>query len=362
MKIDLVIGTRPNIIKAGPLYAALRNCSWCQPRIVFLMQHTDPELSTQVLEDLGIPNEAILNLPLESSGYGARLGEMMAVYAREMSCSRPDLVVVFGDVDATLAAAYAAKRAHIPLAHVEAGLRSHDREMPEELNRLMVDAIADFHFTTSEDAVQTLVEKEGHSPDQVHFVGNLMIDALLHTVDQAHGLALCSKYGVMPGQFALATFHRPSNVDSREALSSLLDMLRESAKRLPVLLPLHPRTSAAMKRHGLSSAIHDIQGLQLLPPLRYRDFVSLLSCARLAMTDSGGIQEETTVLGIPCLTVRENTERPITLEQGSNRLVKPRVVAVAIDALLLMPACASPNIPGWDGQTALRILQHLQPT
>ena len=360
MDIDLIIGTRPNIIKAGPLYAALHDSGWCRPRIVFLMQHTDPALSTQVLEDLEIPDEAILHLPLESSGYGMRLGEMVAAYEREVALARPDLVIVFGDVDATLAAAYAAKRAQIPLAHVEAGLRSHDRGMPEELNRLMVDAIADLHFTTSEDAVRTLVDKEGHSPQRVHFVGNLMIDALLRTVDQTRGQSLCAEQDVEPEKFALATFHRPSNVDSPQALSALLAMLREAAQRLPVLLPLHPRTSAALEQHGLTSTLQEIQGLQCLPPLRYKDFVSLLSCARLAMTDSGGIQEETTVLGIPCLTVRENTERPITLEQGSNRLVNPDAVAAAMDEILLMPTGAPPQISGWDGQTALRICKRIQ--
>lgn len=353
--IDLVVGTRPNIVKAAPLLAELLETGWCDPRLVFLMQHTDDALASQPLEDLGIPIDRPLYLPIGRQGYALRIGEILEAYSAQLSRDRPDVVVVFGDVDTTLAAAYAAKRQHLPLVHVEAGLRSGDRTMPEELNRLMVDAICDVYFTTSEEARHTLVECEGQRGDLVHHVGNLMIDSLFRTVDREHGASLCDAFGVIPGRFGLATFHRPSNVDDPEDLAQLLDILREACLHLPLVLPLHPRTSAALSRSGLMAQASEIPGLSMVPALRYRDFVSLLSLSRLVLTDSGGVQEETSVLGIPCLTVRTTTERPITLDSGSNKLVARRDVLKEMRAYLERPMPDPARIPLWDGRTAGRI-------
>ncbi|RNF84353.1 non-hydrolyzing UDP-N-acetylglucosamine 2-epimerase [Montanilutibacter psychrotolerans] len=358
-RVDLIVGTRPNIVKLGPLAHALSASDWCDPRVVFLEQHTNAGLGDDILADLGVDADHVLRIPLPGDGYGQRLGDMVAGYGEALRADTPDLVVVFGDVDATLAAALAAKRHGLPVAHVEAGLRSHDRRMPEELNRLMVDAIADLFFATSEDAVDTLVRSEGKPADAVHFVGNLMIDSLVRTLDADAGARLGDAIGLPRGGFAVATFHRPSNVDHEPGLRAMLSLLQQASTRLPVVLPLHPRTAAALDRHGLRAHADGIDGLHLLPPIRYREFISLLSHARVAMTDSGGLQEETSFLGVPCLTVRENTERPVTITLGTNCLTSPAEAIGKLDAILQSPRAAATPIPLWDGNTAGRMTRVL---
>jgi len=350
-QIDLVMGTRPNIIKAAPLYKALAASDWALPRLVFLQQHTDPALSTQTMEDVGICQSRVTTIPLFGDHYGDRLGCMVSRYANLLGAGKPDLVTAFGDVDTTLAAAIAAKREHCQLAHVEAGLRSHDRQMPEELNRLMVDSIADLHLTTTAEARDTLL-REGHPESSVHFVGNLMIDSLLATIDSGLAEQLCRDLGIIPGHFILSTFHRPSNVDSREGLLALTTMLASIAMRLPIVWPMHPRTQAALEREQLLGDL-DIPGLLLVPPLRYRDFVALQSAARAVVTDSGGIQEECAVLGIICLTIRDSTERPDTLSAG-NELSKPHAADERLAHLLQAPRTTRQQIQLWDGGTACR--------
>lgn len=356
--IDLVIGTRPNIIKAAPLYKALLTSEWASPRLVFLQQHTDPALSTLTLEDVGIDVTQVVMVALQGDHYGERFGDMVSRYAALLREARPDLVMVFGDVDTTFAAAVAAKREQCSLAHVEAGLRSYDRTMPEELNRLMVDSISDLLFTTTAEARDILLA-EAHDPSTVHFVGNLMIDSLLKTVEPALAGTLCTRFGLHPGQFILATFHRPSNVDSRAGLQSLLDMLAQMTRRLPVIWPLHPRTRAALQREQLLPAL-DMPGLHIVEPLRYREFVCLQSAARVVVSDSGGIQEECAVLGITCLTVRDNTERPDTLGHG-NELVTPESAVHRLDSQL---ATGTPTLPLpielWDGNAAFRLLEQMR--
>lgn len=357
-QIDLVIGTRPNIIKAAPLYKALSATDWAMPKLVFLQQHTDPALSTHTLEDAGLSETSMVTIPLSGASFGDRVGSMIAGYAELLADEKPDLVTVFGDVDTTLAAAIAAKRQQCLLAHVEAGLRSHDRRMPEELNRLMVDAISDIHLTTTQEATSTLLG-EGHRRENIHFVGNLMIDSLLSTVDQGAADALSEQFQVRNGEFVLATFHRPSNVDSREGLQALATMLRQICAISPVLFPLHPRTRAAIEREALQAEF-SIPSLTVLPPLRYREFVSLLSVARAVVSDSGGIQEECSILGITCLTVRENTERPDTLSAG-NELTSPEGAAVKLmHHFLTKTTTTKGRIPMWDGQTAPRLVQVLE--
>lgn len=354
-QIDLVIGTRPNIIKAAPLYSALEALPGCRPRMVFLMQHTDPALSWQALDDLGIPREKIVPVHLEGTGYERRFGEMLSSYTTLVSDHPPHLTVVFGDVDTTLAAAYAAKRAQVAVAHVEAGLRSGDKRMPEELNRLMVDAISDLHFATTEEARETLISREGHAPAGVIFVGNLMIDSLLQTADAHTGRAIAQKLGVDPSNFAVATFHRPSNVDTEESLREMLKLLGDASRQIPIVLPLHPRTSASLVKHRLRDELTAIENLVVTDSMRYREFISLLKISRAVITDSGGLQEETSVLGVPCLTVRENTERAVTLEAGRHELVSPRDVGVTLARLLSNPAHRPDPPPMWDGMSARRI-------
>ena len=358
-RIDLIAGTRPNLVKLGPLSTQLSAKPWCQADVVFLEQHTAQALSSEVMADLGIDAGRVHRIPLDQGGSGYRLGEMVSRYGEHARLRQPDLVIVFGDVDATLAATLSAKREGLVVAHVEAGLRSLDRRMPEELNRLMVDAIADMFFTTTAEASATL-HAEGHDPERVHLVGNLMIDSLHRSLDLPTGRIRARELGLTPGEFLVATFHRPSNVDHPDSLRNVLELLEQVTRRLPVLLPLHPRTSAALERHGLRGRIEAISGLRLTQPIRYAEFVSLIGLARLAITDSGGIQEETTVLGIPCLTFRENTERPETITLGTNRLIDIANASRCVEDILDTPPPRRPEIPLWDGQCAARIARVLE--
>ncbi|MFZ7096835.1 non-hydrolyzing UDP-N-acetylglucosamine 2-epimerase [Luteimonas dalianensis] len=353
--IDLVIGTRPNIVKAGPLLAALRNVDWCRPRLVFLAQHTQDAMTTDTLEDVGIGVDEVVRVDLEADGTGRRMGEMIDGYARLLADAAPSLVMVFGDVDSTLAAAYAAKRMMIPVAHVEAGLRSGDMAMPEELNRRMVDSISDLLLTTMESANRNLLG-EGRDGSDIHFTGNLMIDALRSTLERQDWRpdveGLWNRHGLGQGRYAVATFHRPSNVDSRNHLEQVTRLLAAASEHLPVVFPVHPRSRAALERHRFN--VHGDQVIAL-PPLRYSSFMGLLSGARLVLTDSGGIQEETSVLGVPCLTFRNNTERPETVTMGTNRLASPADADREIRRILASPMPAESRIPLWDGNAAGRI-------
>ncbi|WP_187775714.1 non-hydrolyzing UDP-N-acetylglucosamine 2-epimerase [Luteimonas suaedae] len=352
--IDLVIGTRPNIVKAGPLLACLRDVDWCRPRLVFLAQHTLGPMTTQTLEDVQIALPEVHRIDLEAGDMGHRMGEMIGKYAAHLDSSPPQLVLVFGDVDSTFAATYAAKRMQIPVAHVEAGLRSGDLTMPEELNRRMVDSVCDLLFTTTHSATENLL-REGRSADSITFAGNLMIDALKKMLAQKDLLLptkrLWSEHGLEEGGYAVATFHRPSNVDIAGHLQQIVRLLEVAAERLPVVFPVHPRSERALERHGLL-----IGGrVNLVPPLRYSEFISLLSYARVALTDSGGLQEETSILGIPCLTFRPNTERPETVTLGTNRLARPENAGLEIDRVLASPMPEPSVIPRWDGNAAPRV-------
>jgi len=317
-------------------------------------------MSDFTLEDLLFESEDIHRIPLSAGSTGSRLGEMIERYMDLLAAAPARLVLVFGDVDATLAAAYAGKRMAIPVAHVEAGLRSGDMRMPEELNRRMIDSIADFLFTTTEQAGLNLLA-EGRRPAQITFTGNLMIDAMKMTLSRAsvldEGSSLCAQYGLVPDEYAIATFHRPSNVDAASGVRGVAEVLTAASHQIPVLFPIHPRTQAAFERHGLLQLLHGNPNLKLVPPLRYRHFMALLSRCRLALTDSGGLQEETSVLGIPCLTFRENTERPETITDGTNRLVRAQDAGLEVAGVLASPLPARATIPGWDGRSAARIVQ-----
>jgi UDP-N-acetylglucosamine 2-epimerase (non-hydrolysing) len=326
--------------------------------VIFIAQHASPNLSDQIFEDLAVNRERITTIPLDKTEYGARLGEIISRYTKEMVLDRPDLAVVFGDVDVTLGAALAAKRAKVPLAHIEAGLRSGDMDMPEEMNRILVDAVADLLYAPSEDASNNLVFGEAKDPKQVHFVGNIMIDSLALTLDAALQSRLEADYGIKRGEFGLATFHRPSTVDSFEALSLVVELLENLASRIPIVLPLHPRTETSLRSHGLRERIAGNPSIIDVDAVRYTTFVNLLAMSRLVVTDSGGIQEEASYLGVPCLTYRDNTERPVTVRLGTNTLVNRYDVEDAINSVLRGAAGDRPQpapIPLWDGKTALRI-------
>lgn len=352
--IDLVVGTRPNIVKAAPLLHVLARAEWCRPRLVFLAQHTQDAMTTQTFEDLAVVGDKIVRVDIHSTTAGMRFGEMIEGYSQLVQSSRPSLTVVFGDVDATFAATYAAKREHVPVAHVEAGLRSGDMRMPEEINRRLVDGVCDLYFTTMESGTRNLLS-EGVRGGDIHFCGNLMIDAMMDVLEREPELELrrlLNGFGLAAQDYAVATFHRPSNVDSIEHLQRMIDVLAVASSHIPVVFPVHPRSAAALERHGLQVGTGRIHAV---PPMRYRDFMALLSRCRLALTDSGGLQEETSALGIPCLTFRENTERPETITLGTNRLVAPEEADAEIRKALAAPKPTRRAIPGWDGCAAPRI-------
>ncbi len=347
-----VVGARPNFMKAGPVVKALARRSVRQI-LVHTGQHYDRALSEVFFEQLGLPAPD-LNLDVGSGSQGRQTAALLVALEDALPPLAPSIVVVYGDVNSTLAAALVASKAGLPLAHVEAGLRSFDRTMPEEINRVVTDALADELFVTSSEAVDNL-RREGARADRIHFVGNPMIDSLLAHLDQFDPAAARATHA-LDGPYAVATLHRPANVDSPAAAAGLVGMLRAIGERLPVVLPLHPRGRATLEAAGLGS----VPRLRVVEPLGYVEFLSLVRGASVVVTDSGGIQEETTILGVPCLTVRPNTERPITISQGTNRLVAPHEVAVAIDGILAgsVRRPAQPPLL-WDGHAGDRIADRL---
>ena len=354
-----VVGARPNFMKAGPVVRALAALAAPQ-LLVHTGQHYDRGLSEVFFEELGLP-EPDQNLGVGSGSQAAQTAALLTALDDALPPLHPAIVVVYGDVNSTLAAALVTSKREIPLAHVEAGLRSFDRSMPEEINRLVTDALADLLFTTSPEAIDNL-EHEGVPAERIHFVGNPMIDTLLANLGRFDAAAAQATFGLRP-PYAVATLHRPANVDTPSAATALVAMLRGVAEQLPVLLPLHPRGRATLEAAGLTG----VRGLTVTEPLGYVQFVSLVRGAAVVITDSGGIQEETTILGVPCLTVRPNTERPITITHGTNRLVRPDEVPGAVrEALAANPsAAASPDRreppPLWDGRAGGRIASILAP-
>ncbi len=347
-----IVGARPNFMKAAPVVDQLDKIG-SRPKLVHTGQHYDEKMSGVFFEELGMP-EPDLNLGVGSGSHAQQTAALMVALEEVFVDLGPERVVVYGDINSTLAATVTASKMHIPVAHVEAGLRSFDRRMPEEVNRVVTDSLSDLHFTTSPEAKDHLLA-EGVSEDGIHFVGNPMIDTLLRFRDTVDPAPVRKEYGVEK-DFALVTVHRPSNVDDPAAAGALVEGLRRVSQRLPVLVPLHPRGRAMLEEQGLGS----IEGLKVVDPVGYLEFLALLASARVVLTDSGGIQEETTVLGVPCLTLRENTERPITVTMGSNRLVgnKPAVVESALDEVL-SGAKGGKVPPLWDGQAGKRIADTL---
>ena len=351
MKIDLVAGTRPNVMKVAPVYLALKSLAWCEPRLVFIKQHDHRHMSYDLLGEFGIEDYTVIEISTES--FGDRLGSIISEYSALIGQAPPDAVLVPGDVDVAVGGALAAKRAGLPVIHLEAGLRSHDRRMPEEINRIIIDSISDLLLTPSEAATQNLIFHEGHPHSNVDFVGNVMIDSLAMMVSDEATRKVAERHGVEQGAYALTTFHRPSNVDNWDNLARILDALETLSQRASVVFPVHPRTRSNLEKSGLMARL-EASSVKLLEPVGYTDFVNLMAGAALMVTDSGGIQEETSFLGVPCLTLRETTERPITLTHGTNHLVDFDTLGPVLASIALGRRKPS-SIPLWDGLAAWRV-------
>jgi UDP-N-acetylglucosamine 2-epimerase (non-hydrolysing) len=353
--ISAVVGARPNFMKIAPILDEVRRRPRVQARLIHTGQHYSPEMSETFFKELGMPAPDV-NLEIGSGTHTAQTAQIMMRLESEFMEHRPGLVLVVGDVNSTVAAAMVAAKLGIPVAHVEAGLRSFDRTMPEEINRLVTDVLSDYLFASEPSGAANLLA-EGVPKEKIFLVGNVMIDTLLKFRDKAAQSGVLDRLGLNPRSYCVATLHRPSNVDDPVQLAALVRLLSELAKRLPVVFPVHPRTAGRIQTAGLPT-----DGLILAPPLGYLDFLRLTSEARLVLTDSGGIQEETTILNVPCLTLRENTERPVTIEQGTNRLVgtdPERVWEAALEALDTPPR--PPKAPDlWDGHASMRILDCIE--
>lgn len=359
--IFLVAGARPNFMKVAPLYKALSSRPHFRVTLVHTGQHYDPELSDVFFRDLDLPAPDIA-LGVRAGTHGAQTGQVMEAFEQELLKHRPDLVIVVGDVNSTLACTLATVKVQYSdgrrpkIAHVEAGLRSFDRTMPEEINRIVTDAVSDYLFTTERDAGSNLTG-EGVPEDRIFLVGNVMIDTLLTQSRRARQLRAWESLGLTAGTYAVVTVHRPSNVDSPEHLGRIVRLLRGLSARLPTVFPAHPRTARQLEKLNLIEELEGEDNLVLTGPLGYLEFLGLMSESRLVVTDSGGIQEETTVLGIPCLTLRNNTERPVTLTDGTNRLVgsDPHAALAAVDEVLAGNGQGHSVPELWDGAAAERI-------
>lgn len=357
IRILAVAGARPNFMKIAPLmHEFARRADRFEPILVHTGQHYDKAMSESFFTDLGIP-EPDVNLGVGSGSHGVQTAEVLSRIEALLVEREPDAVLVVGDVNSTIAAALAAVKLHVPVAHVEAGLRSWDRQMPEEINRVLTDAISEWLFTTEPVAEENLL-REGIAPEKIHFVGNVMIDTLIRHRERARSLDTVERLGLEPGGYAVLTLHRPSNVDSAEQLGRLFEVLGRLNRELPVVFPCHPRTANAIERN-LGGRRPD---LHVTNPLGYLDFLRLLMDAQMVLTDSGGIQEETTALGVPCLTLRDSTERPVTVTEGTNQIVgtDPAAIEEAIEALRSGPPREGRRPALWDGKAATRIVDVLE--
>lgn len=365
-KIICVVGARPNFMKIAPIMAALASSPKpLQARLVHTGQHYDEAMKHQFFNQLGIPHPD-MDLGVGSGSHAVQTAEVMRRFEPVLDAEQPQAVLVVGDVNSTIACALVAAKKGVPVIHVEAGLRSYDRTMPEEVNRVLTDQISDLLFTTERSAHENLL-REGIDGGRIHFVGNVMIDTLLRHVRQATPASQTLAAVADPALFlnnsdgyAVLTLHRPSNVDDAVVLERLLTTLRGISERMPLVFPVHPRTESRIAEMGLSKLL-DTPRIQRLPPQGYLAMLGLMSQARLVLTDSGGIQEETTALGVPCITLRENTERPITAEEGTNTVVgtDPARILAAFNDVITRGGKAGRVPELWDGRAAQRIVSVL---
>lgn len=361
LRIINVVGARPNFMKIAPVIDEMRRRSdRIEPLLVHTGQHYDESMSDSFFEDLGIPRPDI-NLEIGSGSHSEQTARVMIAFEQVLLQHSADWVVVVGDVNSTMAAAIVAAKMNVRVAHVEAGLRSGDRTMPEEINRVVTDALADLLLTPSRDANENLL-REGVAPQKISFVGNVMIDTLYRNLDNARRSRVLERLDLQPNHYCAMTLHRPSNVDDEKTLAGIINALEAIGERLPIVFPVHPRTRERLEQFNLSERIGKMKSLLMIEPLGYLDFLQLYSNSRLVLTDSGGIQEETTVLGIPCLTLRPNTERPITVLEGTNSLVgnTPEVITREAFAALDRPAGAARVPELWDGHAAPRIVDAIE--
>ena len=357
-KIHLVAAARPNFMKVAPLYYALKDEPWSDPVIVHTGQHYDLNMSDVFFQDLGLPAPHI-HLGVGKGTHAEQTGQVMIAYEKVLFDVRPDLVVVVGDVNSTVACTLSAVKLGVPVAHLEAGLRSFDRKMPEEINRLVTDALTDILWTPSPDGDTNLI-REGIPAEKIQLVGNIMIDSLEMVREKIRAENTVRDLRLENKKFAVVTLHRPSNVDVPNKLIKLCETLVAISKRIPLVFPVHPRTRKNIEKAGLNGNLSAGRQLLLLEPLSYRRFMNLVFNCRLAITDSGGIQEETTYLGIPCLTLRPNTERPITITRGTNQLCEIEDLLRKVERVLSAPQKTPPKIELWDGHTASRIVRSLK--
>jgi UDP-N-acetylglucosamine 2-epimerase (non-hydrolysing) len=350
--IHLIAAARPNFMKVAPLYHALKGDRGCTPLVVHTGQHYDANMSDAFFRDLGLPEPAA-HLDVGSGTHAEQTGRTMIAYERVCQASRPDAIVVVGDVNATAACAMVGAKLWIPVVHLEAGLRSHDRRMPEEINRRVTDAIADLLWTPSPDADANLLA-EGVAPAKIDRIGNIMIDSFEMLRPRIEQAGIRAQLGLGDRPYAVVTLHRPSNVDERGKLAELVSALLAVAQELEVVFAIHPRTRQRLCDFSLLASLTGCNGIHATEPLSYIDFMNLVMRCAIAITDSGGVQEETTYLGIPCVTLRENTERPITVTQGSNRLAQPADLLGAVREALsgTWPTGSRPD--RWDGHTSER--------
>jgi UDP-N-acetylglucosamine 2-epimerase (non-hydrolysing) len=364
MKIINIVGARPNFMKIAPLMREYGRHTRIQPLLVHTGQHYDEKMSDLFFRDLGIPQPDI-NLEIGSASHAVQTAEIMKAFEPVVLEHRPDAVLVVGDVNSTIACGLVAVKLGVRLIHVEAGLRSFDRTMPEEINRILTDSISDFLFCTEQAGVDNL-RAEGVASEKIHMVGHVMIDTLLHHLERARQSTIIDdlrKQGCLDGDgFAVLTLHRPSNVDDPAIFTRILDALEVIQRDMPILFPVHPRTRKNIAALGLQGRVESLRNLHLLDPIGYLDFLKLQATAKIVLTDSGGIQEETTILKVPCITLRENTERPVTAEIGSNQIVgtdTQKIVAAYRNAM--NGNWRKPQIPPlWDGHAAERIVSILE--
>jgi len=360
LKIINIVGARPNFMKIAPLMEAYKSYPSIKPILVHTGQHYDREMSDLFFNQLGIPRPDY-NLEVGSSTHARQTAEIMMAFEPLVIEHRPDLVLVVGDVNSTIACGLVAVKLGVKLAHVEAGLRSYDLAMPEEINRILTDSISDYLFCTEQSGVDNLLA-EGVGEDKIFLVGNVMIDTLLKNRERTESSNILESYGIQPGGYTVLTLHRPSNVDNPDVFDSILAALKVIQNDMPIIFPLHPRTRNRLASTSLAGKFKAMPNLRPVDPIGYLDFLKLLASARLVLTDSGGIQEETTILKVPCLTLRENTERPVTCEIGTNRLVGIETEAIlnAYREFVTGNSREAGIPPLWDGQAALRIVTILR--